>query len=145
VVSFLLDFLPHSYTRSSSPMSATCLVYLILLHMIILITLGEEYKLWSSSSYIFLQPPVTLFLFGPNILLNTLFSNSHSLRSFLNVRDQVSYPYKTKGKIIVLYIRIFTFLDSRGDRLLSDIKGLQDVRKQIHKWAYDYSTFKQSC
>jgi hypothetical protein len=26
------------------------------------------------------------------------------------VRDQASYPYKTTGKIIVLYILIFTFL-----------------------------------
>jgi hypothetical protein len=28
------------------------------------------------------------------------------------VRDQVSYPYKTTGKIIVLYTLIFVFLDS---------------------------------
>jgi hypothetical protein len=31
----------------------------------------------------------------PNILLNTLFSNTLNLCSSLNVRDQVSHPYKT--------------------------------------------------
>jgi hypothetical protein len=31
---------------------------------------------------------------------------------FLNMRDQVSHSYKTVGKIIVLYILIFMFLDS---------------------------------
>jgi hypothetical protein len=39
----------------------------------ILIILGEEYKLRSSSLCSFLQPPVASSLFGPNILLNTLF------------------------------------------------------------------------
>jgi hypothetical protein len=33
----------------------------------------------------------------------------------LNVRDQVLYQYKTGGKITVLYILIFTFIDSRGE------------------------------
>jgi hypothetical protein len=44
-------------------------------------------------------------LFGPNILLSTLFPNTFSLRSSLNVRDPVTHPYKTTGKIIVLYRR----------------------------------------
>jgi hypothetical protein len=73
--------------------------------LIILIILGEEYKSRSSSLYNFLHPPVTSSLSGPNILLSTLFSNS--LCYSLNVRDQVSNPYRTTGKIIVLYILMF--------------------------------------
>jgi hypothetical protein len=61
------------------PLRATCLVDLILLHLIILIILRKWYKLWSSSLWSFLQPPVTSSLFGPNILLSTLFSNTLSL------------------------------------------------------------------
>jgi hypothetical protein len=38
--------------------------------------------------------PRHLVLLGPNTLLNTLFSNTLSLRFFLNVSDQVSHPYK---------------------------------------------------
>jgi hypothetical protein len=45
--------------------------------------LGEEYKLWSSSLWSFLQSPVTSSLFGPNILLNTMFSNILSLSLLL--------------------------------------------------------------
>jgi hypothetical protein len=47
--------------------------------------------------------PVTSFLSGPNILLSTLFSNTHSLRSFINLTNQVpSYPFKKQQKKLVL-------------------------------------------
>jgi hypothetical protein len=37
--------------------------------LIIPITFGEQCKLWNSSLYSFLQPPVTLSLLGLNILI----------------------------------------------------------------------------
>ena len=63
--------------------------------------LDEEYRSLSST--------VTSSLLGPHTLLSTLFSNNFSLRSSLNVSDQVSHPYKTTGKIIVLRIWILYF------------------------------------
>ena len=56
--------------------------------------------------------PVTSSLLGPNIHHTTMFSNTLSFLSSRNVNDQVSHPYKTIGKILVLYISIFKFLDS---------------------------------
>jgi hypothetical protein len=45
----------------------------------------------------FIQPPITSSLFGPNILPSTLFSNTLSLCSSLNVRDQVNYKVLNCG------------------------------------------------
>ena len=67
----------------------------IILNFITRTILGEEYRSLSSSLCNFLHSPVTPSLLGPNILLNTLFSNTLSLCSSLNVSDQVSHPYKT--------------------------------------------------
>jgi hypothetical protein len=94
------------YAPLTSPMRATCPAHLILLALITLTILGEEYKPCSSSLLSFLQPPVTSSLLGPNILLSTLFSNTLNLFSSLNARHKVSDPYKTTGKIIVFYMDI---------------------------------------
>jgi hypothetical protein len=55
------------------------------------------------------EPPTISFLFGLP-LLSLLFSYTLGLCFSLNVTDQVSHPHKTAGKIIVLYILIFTFI-----------------------------------
>jgi len=49
-------------------------------------------------------PLVTSSLLVPNILLNTMFSNTLNFLSYRSVKDQVSHPYKTTGKIMVLYV-----------------------------------------
>jgi len=57
----------------------------------------------------FLHSPVTLSLLDPNILVSTLFPNTLSLRFARNVNDQLSHPYNTTGRIIVLCNLTFAF------------------------------------
>jgi hypothetical protein len=99
----------HVYTPTP-PIRATCTAHPILLDLITRKILGEEYRSLNCSTCSFLHSPVTTSLLGPNIFLSTLFWNTLSLRSSLNVSDQVSHPYKT-GKITVLYTLIFKCLD----------------------------------
>jgi hypothetical protein len=66
--------------------------------------------------YGFLQSPVVSSLFGQNILLSTLCWNTLSLSSSLNVRDEVSQPYRSKSKMMVLYIPNFPFFRQQTRR-----------------------------
>jgi hypothetical protein len=66
-----------------------------LLYLMTWIIFGEEYRSFSSSLCSFLHSPVTSSLLGPNFLLNTLFSDTTNLHSFLNV------SHETTGKIIL--------------------------------------------
>ena len=114
VVSFPQAFpLKRCINRSFSPIRATRPSHLTLLYLITQIILGHEYRTLSTSLCSCLHSPVSPSLLGPNILLNALFSYTLSLRSSLDVSDQVSHPYKTTGKFIVLCILIFMFLDSK--------------------------------
>jgi hypothetical protein len=74
-----------------------------ILDLINRIILGEECRSYSLSLFRLPHSPVMSSLLGPNIFHSTLFSNTLSLCSFLRMRYQVSHPYKTTGKITVLY------------------------------------------
>jgi hypothetical protein len=102
VISFHQDSPPKPCTRLTPPhIRATCSSYLIL-DFITRTILGLQLRSLSSSFYSFLHSPGNSYLLGPNILLNTLFPSTFSLRSSLKVSDHVSLPYKITGKIISL-------------------------------------------
>jgi hypothetical protein len=97
---------PHQNPVHISPLLYTCYILhsYIRLDLITRTILGEYYRSLSSSICSFFHSFVISSLLGLNILLSTLLSKTHSLRSSLSVSDQVSHPHKITGKIIVLYI-----------------------------------------
>jgi len=93
------------HTPISSSIRAKCPAHLIPLDFITRTILGEEYKSFLCN---LLYSPVTSSL---QTFSSTPCSQTTSASS-RNVNDQVSHPYKTIGKIIVIYILIFKFMDS---------------------------------
>jgi hypothetical protein len=90
----LHNLLPSGLFPSSFPikllyavMRATFSNHFILLHVIILILLGEKYKLWSTSLSNSRQSLDASSLLDPDSLLKTMFLSTLSLRSFHNVKN----------------------------------------------------------
>jgi hypothetical protein len=106
------DYATHIYAQKlalTSPTSGGCLVGIVSLR-----TKATELVSFKGIIYIapyYALPPNLLhsIIFGPNILLTSLISNTLSPCSPLKVTDQHSHPYKTKGKICISYILTFTF------------------------------------
>jgi hypothetical protein len=77
--------------------------------------------------------PVTPSRLDPNIFLSTLFSNTLSLWHSLNVRDEVSCPYKTKDRITTRHTFIFymfrqkTGIHKNLHRMIASIPCLQSA------------------
>jgi hypothetical protein len=73
---------------------------------------GEACKSWSSSICSLIQPFAMSSLFGPNILLSTLFTDTSNVWSSLRMKDQNSHLYKTTGVVTTAITTITTTLKS---------------------------------
>lgn len=62
---------------------------------------------------LFAHPTGTSSRFVPSVFLSILFLNTFCLCSFIKLWYQFSHPYKTTGKVTVLYISIVMFLVSK--------------------------------
>ena len=102
----ITSFPQNPICTSPLPIRNTCPAHLILLEFITRIRFGKEYSSTSHSLYSLLHSSVTSSALGPDTFYSTL-----SLCSFLNLRDEVSYPYKTTDRNKVLFILVFVFLD----------------------------------
>ena len=122
--------------------------HLILLDFITRTILGKKYRSLSSSLCSFLHSPVTSSLLDPNTLLNTLFSNTLSLRSSLNVSRLSSYffqnkqfkKYQVHGTFLVA-IR----LEKREKYLVQDVStvsGLEHHKSETPFCTYIFLTFR---
>jgi hypothetical protein len=103
---------------------------------------NDIWGLWSSSLCNFLYSPVTSSLLDPNILLITLFSNTLILCSFLNVRDQVSHPYKTTGRIMVFIFKHLHSWTEGGKTKHSESNGSKHSQNLVCSWSLHEYNFE---
>jgi len=84
------------------PICATSTAHLMLVHLVIPLTSGEEYKS-CSSSFIFSYPPAISTLLASNILLGILFSNT--------TMSETKFHTHTKQMIILnfVYLNMYVF------------------------------------
>ena len=101
------------YAPLLSPIGAICPAYLSLPDFITWMIYGDKYRARSSLLCSLLHTLLTSSLLEPNILLSTLFSKTLCLHSSVNVRDQLSHPYKSTSNIILLFILIFALFHSK--------------------------------
>jgi len=114
---FLTEML---YALLISPMRATKPAHLHLLELITLIYLVK------CTSYE--APQLGVFSFPSFFPLKSKCSETRSICVLLLVWDQVSYPYETTGKILVLCILSFKYLERR--RMTKDFK-LNGCRRSL--------------
>ena len=111
--SLFLRFLHQNPVHNSPlPLRATWLAHLILLYLINRKIFGAQYRSFSSSLCSFLHSPITLVPLRPKYSPQRPILKQLQPAFLPQYENQVSHPYKTTGKIIFLYILIFTFLDS---------------------------------
>jgi len=108
VVSFLQVSWSTPCIHLTSPPLCVTFPQIHLLCSITWIILNKKYKSWSSSIQF---SPVSF----PYIFLTVLFPHIFNLYFSLHVRAQASCPYKRPGKIVVLHILVFIFLDSQWE------------------------------
>jgi hypothetical protein len=77
-------------------MRVTNQVYTILRDLITIIVFGEDQTLLNNRH----QFPLISSIFDSSIFPSILFSSTLTMCSFLNVKDQVSHPYKTISKFM---------------------------------------------
>ena len=106
---FLVGSFSVLYAPVLIPICATCPSYLILILMNLIIF----YEHRKAPPYVvFSIPPVTFVLFRPKYLSQCPILEYFSACSLLRVGGQLSHPYKTAGKFILLYI-----LEKQSERL----------------------------